>query len=101
MSDEEYETQSSTAPETPSRQISQRENKGVSPQRLVYKVQTSSFKESQTWTKMLQPLLQMLLPLREHQPWITAAEEKMKFFNEHHVWELTNFPSGKRTITCK
>lgn len=31
----------------------------------------------------------------------TAAEEEIKSLNEHHVWELTNLPPGKRTITCK
>lgn len=47
-SDEEYEMPSSVTPETPRRRVSQRTNKGIPPQRLVYKVQTNSIKEPES-----------------------------------------------------
>lgn len=84
-------------PEQLERRISRRENKGVPPSRLTYKVQTASNKESGSWSEIQE------LPLRERQCWIAVVEEEMKSLNEHHehVWELTDLPPGKKAITCK
>lgn len=92
---QEYATPSQNTPEEPARRVSQRENKGIPPKKLTYKVQAVTIKEPTSWTEMLE------LPLQERQRWISAAEEEMKSLNEHQVWELTDLPPDKRAITCK
>jgi len=93
-SGEDYETPSTT-PELTQRRISQRTNKGVPPHRLMYKVQTDSIQEPESWSKMLE------LPLPERERWINAAKEEIKSLNKHQVWELTELSPGKKVTTCK
>lgn len=68
---------------TPGRRVSQRENKGVPPRRLVYKAQTVSVHKPKTWEKVL------TLPTCKRQVWITATQEEIRSLEKRQVWEFT------------
>lgn len=94
VTEEEYES----APETsqvPQRRVSERRNKNVPPTKLTYKVLTEHATEPRTWDEMLR------MTPRERKLWSAAAEEEMHCLNQHRVWELTELPPGKKTISCK
>lgn len=74
---------------------SERDNKGIPPQRLVYIAQEDKLMEPTSWKQM------MKLPEVERSKWIKAAEEEMNSLEENNTWKLTELPEEKQAVKCK
>lgn len=92
--DEEFQTPPVTPVEIQAR-VSKRNNKGVLPLRLGYKVRVFSVREPRSWDHMLQ------MTPRERMPWLAAAEEEIRSLREHQVWEMADLPPDRKVVSCK
>lgn len=96
--DENVDEESQTPPVTPveiQARVSKRNNKGVPPLRLGYKVRVFSVREPRSWDNMLQ------MTPRERMPWLAAAEEEIRSLHEHQVWEMSDLPPDRKAVSCK
>lgn len=99
-SDSEYEKTSgrieteakenSETKDSPQRQLSQRANKGVPPQRF----QANLIIEPKTLTEALSSQ-------DTKEKWLQAMKEEMESHKDNNTWELCDLPEGRKAIGCK
>ncbi|KFD64813.1 hypothetical protein M514_23025 [Trichuris suis] len=61
----------------------------------IWRIVEDEAKEPSTWEEMLQ------LSANERQRWMEAANAEILSLNRYHVWEVTDLPPGKTTISAK
>ncbi|GBM82508.1 Retrovirus-related Pol polyprotein from transposon TNT 1-94 [Araneus ventricosus] len=91
-----FEDEESNSQENIQPRRSERETKGIPPDRFAFYAYSGRIQKPNSWNDVLK----MENPY-EKQKWVETTKEEMMSLQKNHTWKLVTPPSGEKVIGCR